>query len=168
MWFICVCLCVQPLCTFQMSYCYCAKAMKSFIKSETPYIWMHGETGYIVSIWLRRPLTKEPVQQHDSWSSVGLHCIKLILRDQRLVGISSSLERIQQYHCCWRTDEMGAFSGHLHIHCRGCRLGSSCLWWIPNIAQNLFSPTDQHKEAWQTLATGKVLCWVRKIKIYQA
>lgn len=105
-----------------------AKATKSFIKSGSPYIWMHGETGYAVSVWLRRPLTKDSAQQNDRQSSAGLHCIKLIPRDQRLDGISSNLESIQ-YQCCWRLDEMGAFSGHFHIQ---CRLGSSCLWCISN------------------------------------
>lgn len=143
-WFMCIRVCV-PLWMFQI-YCYFAKAMKSFIKSGTPYIWMHDEMGYMVSIWSRRPLTKEPEQQNDSWSSVGLHCIKLILRDQCLVGISSSLEQIQHNYCCWRTDEIGAFSGLLHIQCRGCRLGSSYLWWIPDSSPNpiLFIGIEKH------------------------
>lgn len=41
-----------------MSCCYFALAATSFIKSGTPYIWMQGDLEYMVSIWLRRPLTK--------------------------------------------------------------------------------------------------------------
>lgn len=58
-----VCLCAQPLCVcvwvrFKCHVVIFAMAVKSFIKSGTPYIWMHGEMEYMVCIWLSRPLTK--------------------------------------------------------------------------------------------------------------
>lgn len=53
--------------------------------------------------------------------SVGLCCINLLMRDQHLFGISSSVWRTQWRRCCRCADEMGAFTGHLYIQRRGRR-----------------------------------------------
>lgn len=68
---------------------------------------------------------------------VGSYCIKLILRDRNLVGISSSVLDTPWYRCCWSTDEMGAFPGHLHIHRRGGRQGCFVCAGCQRVAPNL-------------------------------
>lgn len=49
--------CVHTLC-FKRHIVIFSKAMKSFIKSRNPYIWMHGETGYIFVYLIKETFDK--------------------------------------------------------------------------------------------------------------
>lgn len=131
-----ICLCAQPLCVcvFQMSCCYFAMAVKSFIKSGTPYIWMHGEMEYMVSIWLRRPLTKGASKAE--WQSKLCGCM---LHKAHPEGPTSSWNFKQSgVHTAvplllenWWD---GSFFRSLTYSVYGMQIGQLLffLWWIPN------------------------------------
>lgn len=65
---VCACVCVY---SFKMSCCYFSTAEKSFIKPGSAYIWMNREMEYMVSIWLRRPLTKGAGKAEWQWKLCG-------------------------------------------------------------------------------------------------
>lgn len=66
-----VCNCCVCVYSFKMSCCYFSTAEKSFIKPGSAYIWMNREMEYMVSIWLRRPLTKGAGKTEWQWKLCG-------------------------------------------------------------------------------------------------
>lgn len=120
-----VCVCAY---SFKMSCCYFSTAEKSFIKPGSAYIWMNREMEYMVSIWLRRPLTKGAGKAEWQWKLCGFVPHKVhpegptsswnFKQSGAHAAVPSPLES-------WR--EMEAFFfllGHLHIQWMRHRLES--------------------------------------------
>lgn len=165
------CVCHHCVCVSKCHVVILQRLWSRLSKCGTPYIWMHRETGYMVSIWLRRPLTKEPVQENDSRKLCGF-----TLHKAHPEGPTSS----------WNFKQSGT-----HAAAAAAAAPSLLEKWelfqvtyifsvgdadwavlvcgeYQAVAQNLFSSTDQHKEARQTLATGKVLSKKKKEPEYSS
>lgn len=135
-----VCQCVQSLCvcvySFKMSCCYFSTAEKSFIKPGSAYIWMNREMEYMVSIWLRRPLTKGAGKAEWQWKLCGFVPHKAhpegptsswnFKQSGAHAAVPSPLES-------WREMEAFFLPGHLHIQWMRLRLESIFFFLIPDL-----------------------------------
>lgn len=161
---MCVYVWAATVCIIQMSCCYFAKAVKSFIKYWTPYIWMRLETEYTYGVYLIKE-TFDKAASTVEWQPI---LSGFTLHESHPEGPTSSWNFKQSgartaVPLLLENWQDGSFFRVTYIFSEGDAdwAGLVCGEY-QTVAQNLFSSTDHHKEAWQTLATGKVLCWESK------